>query len=154
RRPSGARRTRRGTVGSRPPARRRRSRAKCPPRSTKAALASPATSLGLLRARVPAVLAGGACNSLRRACKPLERRRRGPVSRAAVPCLTGGQGQREADVEVRLLGPLDVLVDGRSVQLGGAKQRALLAILTIHANEVLPAERLVDELWPSHAPES
>ena len=57
-------------------------------------------------------------------------------------------------MEVRLLGPLDVLVDGRSAQLGGAKQRALLAILAIHANEVLPSERLIDELWPGHAPES
>jgi DNA-binding SARP family transcriptional activator len=57
-------------------------------------------------------------------------------------------------VEFRLLGPFDVLVDGRSAQLGGAKQRALLAILAIHANEVLPAERLIDGLWPGHPPES
>ena len=41
-----------------------------------------------------------------------------------------------------------------ALQLGGAKQRALLAILAIHANEVLPAERLIDELWPGHPPES
>ena len=57
-------------------------------------------------------------------------------------------------MEIRLLGPFDVVVDGRSVQLGGAKQRALLAILAIHANEVLPADRLIDELWPGHPPES
>jgi DNA-binding SARP family transcriptional activator len=57
-------------------------------------------------------------------------------------------------VEFRLLGSFDVLVDGRSAQLGGAKQRALLAILAIHANEVLPSERLIDELWPGCAPES
>jgi DNA-binding SARP family transcriptional activator len=53
-----------------------------------------------------------------------------------------------------LLGPFDVVVDGRSVQLGGAKQRALLAILAIHANTVLPAERLIEELWPGQAPDS
>ena len=45
-------------------------------------------------------------------------------------------------MEFRLLGPFDVLVDGRTAQLGGSKQRALLAILTIHANEVVPTERL------------
>ena len=32
-----------------------------------------------------------------------------------------------------MLGPFDVVVDGRSVQLGGAKQRALLAILALSA---------------------
>jgi DNA-binding SARP family transcriptional activator len=57
-------------------------------------------------------------------------------------------------VEFRLLGPFDVLVDGRSAQLGGAKQRALLAILAVHANDVVPADRLIDELWSGNAPES
>jgi DNA-binding SARP family transcriptional activator len=57
-------------------------------------------------------------------------------------------------VEFRLLGPFDVLVDGRSTQLGGAKQRALLAILAVHANDVVPADRLIDELWSGNAPES
>lgn len=57
-------------------------------------------------------------------------------------------------MEFRLLGPFDVLVDGRSAQLGGAKQRALLAILAIHANERVPADRLIDELWPEQAPKS
>lgn len=47
----------------------------------------------------------------------------------------------------RLLGPLDVVADGRSVPLGGVKQRTLLAILILHANEVVPADRLIDELW-------
>jgi DNA-binding SARP family transcriptional activator len=57
-------------------------------------------------------------------------------------------------VEFRLLGPLDVVVDGRSVPLGGLKQRALLAILAIHANEVVPTDRLIDELWPEETPAS
>jgi DNA-binding SARP family transcriptional activator len=57
-------------------------------------------------------------------------------------------------VEFRLLGPFDVLVDGRSAELGGAKQRALLAILAIRANEIVPSERLIEELWLGHAPES
>jgi DNA-binding SARP family transcriptional activator len=58
------------------------------------------------------------------------------------------------DVEFRLLGSFDVVVDGRSVPLGGTKQRALLAILAIHADEVVPAERLIEELWSGSAPVS
>ena len=53
-----------------------------------------------------------------------------------------------------MLGPFDVVVDGRSVQLGGAKQRALLAILALHANDVVPADRLIGQLWPGDPPES
>lgn len=53
-----------------------------------------------------------------------------------------------------MLGSFDVVVNGRSVQLGGAKQRALLAILALHANEVVPADRLIGQLWPGDAPES
>jgi DNA-binding SARP family transcriptional activator/DNA-binding beta-propeller fold protein YncE len=57
-------------------------------------------------------------------------------------------------VDFRLLGPFDVVENGRSVGLGGAKQRALLAILAIHANEVVPADRLIEQLWPGDAPDS
>lgn len=57
-------------------------------------------------------------------------------------------------MEFRLLGPFEVVVRGRSVPLGGAKQRALLAILAIHANEVLSADRLIGELWQEQTPES
>jgi DNA-binding SARP family transcriptional activator/outer membrane protein assembly factor BamB len=57
-------------------------------------------------------------------------------------------------VDFRLLGPLDVVVDGRSVPLGGVKQRMLLAILILNANEVVPADRLIDELWPDETPPS
>jgi DNA-binding SARP family transcriptional activator len=53
-----------------------------------------------------------------------------------------------------MLGSFDVVVNGRSLQLGGAKQRALLAILALHANEVVPADRLIGQLWPGDAPES
>jgi DNA-binding SARP family transcriptional activator len=46
-----------------------------------------------------------------------------------------------------ILGRLEVLANGRPVALGGARQRALLALLVIHANETLSTERLIDELW-------
>jgi DNA-binding SARP family transcriptional activator/sugar lactone lactonase YvrE len=57
-------------------------------------------------------------------------------------------------VEFRLLGSFEVVVDGRSVRLGGTKQRALLAILAIHANEVVSTDRLIEQLWSGNAPES
>jgi predicted ATPase/DNA-binding SARP family transcriptional activator len=58
-------------------------------------------------------------------------------------------------VEFRILGPLEVVDDhGRPLPLGGAKQRALLAVLLLHAGEVVSAERLVDELWGEDPPRS
>jgi eukaryotic-like serine/threonine-protein kinase len=51
-----------------------------------------------------------------------------------------------------ILGPLEVLAGGRSVALGGVKQRALLALLVIHAGETLSTDRLIDELWGEHPP--
>jgi DNA-binding SARP family transcriptional activator len=53
-----------------------------------------------------------------------------------------------------LLGPFDVVDGGESVPIGGAKQRALLAILALHANEVVSVDRLIDELWGERPPES
>ena len=57
-------------------------------------------------------------------------------------------------MEFRILGPLEVLGDGRPVALGGDKQRALLALLVIHANRTLSSERLIDELWAERPPAS
>jgi DNA-binding SARP family transcriptional activator len=55
-------------------------------------------------------------------------------------------------MEFRILGPLEVLQEGRAVALGGSRQRALLAVLLLHANETLTTDRLIDELWGEHAP--
>jgi DNA-binding SARP family transcriptional activator len=52
----------------------------------------------------------------------------------------------------RILGPLEALEEGRVVSLGGSKQRALLALLLLHANETLSADRLIDELWGERPP--
>ena len=57
-------------------------------------------------------------------------------------------------MEFRILGPLEVLGDGRPVALGGDKQRSLLALLVIHANQTLSSERLIDELWGERPPAS
>jgi DNA-binding SARP family transcriptional activator len=55
-------------------------------------------------------------------------------------------------MDFRLLGPLEVAEHDRSLPLGGAKQRSLLALLLLHANEVVPTERLTDELWGGSPP--
>ena len=57
-------------------------------------------------------------------------------------------------MEVRVLGPLEVVVDGRSLRLPGAKPRALLATLALAAGEAVSAERLIDELWGDDPPET
>ena len=56
-------------------------------------------------------------------------------------------------MEFRILGPLEVWDDGGEVSLGGPKPRALLAGLLLHPNEVVPADRLIDELWGEDSPE-
>ncbi len=56
-------------------------------------------------------------------------------------------------MEFRILGPLEVVSAGRSVRLGGRKPRALLADLLIHANAVVPADRLIEDLWGEAPPE-
>ena len=51
-----------------------------------------------------------------------------------------------------LLGPVEVRVDGRALPLPGARQRLLLAVLLVNANRVVPAVRLIDELWGADLP--
>ena len=55
-------------------------------------------------------------------------------------------------MEFRLLGPLEARQDGRELQLGGAKQRALLAILLLHANEAVSRHSLIEGLWGEGPP--
>jgi DNA-binding SARP family transcriptional activator len=55
-------------------------------------------------------------------------------------------------MEFRILGPLEVVDDGRSLSLGGERQRALLALLLTRANEVVSTDRLIDELWGARPP--
>jgi predicted ATPase/DNA-binding SARP family transcriptional activator len=57
-------------------------------------------------------------------------------------------------LEFRILGPLEVLVQGKPLPLGGAKRRALLALLLVRANEVVSTDRLIDELWGEQPPET
>ncbi|HVM67740.1 MAG TPA: BTAD domain-containing putative transcriptional regulator, partial [Acidimicrobiales bacterium] len=60
----------------------------------------------------------------------------------------------DAPVQVlfRVLGPFDVLVGGRAANLGGARQRLVLAGLVANANAVVPHDRMVDIVWGDEPP--
>jgi adenylate cyclase len=51
-----------------------------------------------------------------------------------------------------VLGPLEVYEDGRAVKVGGGRQRGLLALLLVHAGEIVSRDRLIDELWSGAPP--
>ena len=57
-------------------------------------------------------------------------------------------------MDFRILGPLEVADGGRTIPIVGDRQRALVAILLIHANQPVSADELIDELWGEHAPVS
>lgn len=53
---------------------------------------------------------------------------------------------------LRLLGPLTLSVDSEERDLGGARQRVVLAMLALNANRVVSIERLIDAVWDSSPP--
>jgi predicted ATPase/DNA-binding SARP family transcriptional activator len=56
------------------------------------------------------------------------------------------------DIDVKLLGPLEVTVSGEQVQFEGAKQRALFTVLALRAPDAVPTDRLVEALWGESPP--
>ena len=57
-------------------------------------------------------------------------------------------------MDFRILGPLEVSDQGREPAIAAGKQRALLVILLLHANEVVSSDRLIEELWGERPPGS
>ena len=57
-------------------------------------------------------------------------------------------------MDFRILGPVEVVENGKPLPLGGPRQRALLALLLLHANDAVSTDRLIDELWGAEAPAS
>ena len=55
-------------------------------------------------------------------------------------------------LEFRILGPVEVTDDGVPLQLGGQKQRALLALLLLNPNRVVSTDRIMDALWGEQVP--
>jgi len=54
-------------------------------------------------------------------------------------------------MEFRILGPLEALSGGESVELGPHKQRAVFAVLLLAVGRVVSTDRILDELWGDHA---
>src|SRR5580704_3052462 len=57
------------------------------------------------------------------------------------------QGHAAGRLEIRVLGPVEIAWDGRSVDIGGVKARALVARLLIDRQIIVSVDRLVDSLW-------
>src|SRR2546423_6511860 len=57
-------------------------------------------------------------------------------------------------MEFQILGPLEVTSGGQSLDLGGHKQRTLLALLLLEANRVVSNDRLIDALWEDDPPDT
>ena len=55
-------------------------------------------------------------------------------------------------MRVRILGPFHLEDGGRQIAIGGVRQRAVLAALLLHANEVVPSEQLLVDLWGEDSP--
>jgi DNA-binding SARP family transcriptional activator len=61
-------------------------------------------------------------------------------------------GEVRAAIDFRLLGPVEAEADGRTLPLGGPRQRTLLALLLVERGRPVPAERLAEELWQGRPP--
>jgi predicted ATPase/DNA-binding SARP family transcriptional activator len=59
----------------------------------------------------------------------------------------------QGEVELGVLGPLEVRVAGRPVAVPGARQRAVLGALLLRRGSVVPLDRLVDEVFGEQPPE-
>ena len=55
-------------------------------------------------------------------------------------------------IEFRLLGQVEAWREGCRVELGGRKQRAVLAALLVRAGRVVSLDQLIDDLWPDDPP--
>jgi DNA-binding SARP family transcriptional activator/ABC-type branched-subunit amino acid transport system substrate-binding protein/streptogramin lyase len=55
-------------------------------------------------------------------------------------------------MEARILGPLEVYVEGQRIEIRGGKQRELLAVLLVNANEIVSPDTLIDDLWGASPP--
>jgi DNA-binding SARP family transcriptional activator len=66
----------------------------------------------------------------------------------------GGQPEGDNALEFRLLGNLEVIIDGAPVDVGGAQPRTVLAMLLVAEGRVVPAESIISALWGDSPPDS
>ena len=55
-------------------------------------------------------------------------------------------------IDYALLGPLEARLDGRPIDLGGPRQRAVLAVLLVERNRIVAADRLIELVWGEDPP--
>ncbi len=78
-------------------------------------------------------------------------------ARATRPGPQSGEGQRTArsavpDVQVRLLGPVDITLGGTMYTVPGLRRKTVLAVLALHAGEIVSTDRLADIVWGERVP--
>jgi DNA-binding SARP family transcriptional activator len=66
----------------------------------------------------------------------------------------GGQPEGDNALEFRLLGNLEVVIDGAPIDVGGAQPRTVLAMLLVAEGRVVPAESIISALWGDSPPDS
>ena len=59
-------------------------------------------------------------------------------------------GSEAGRLEIRVFGPVEIVWDGRPVDIGGVKARALVARLLVDRHIIVSVDRLVDSLWGDH----
>jgi DNA-binding SARP family transcriptional activator len=75
------------------------------------------------------------------------------VRRKAIPPMAAGSSTATGThMEIRLLGPIEVWDDDRPLEVGGARQRAVLAALAVDAGRSLPIETIIDRVWDGRPP--
>jgi class 3 adenylate cyclase len=68
--------------------------------------------------------------------------------------MDGAPGAGTPELEIRLLGPIEVEQGSEPVALGGQKPRTLFAVLALEPGRVVSVDRLIDALWPGDPPET
>jgi DNA-binding SARP family transcriptional activator/basic membrane lipoprotein Med (substrate-binding protein (PBP1-ABC) superfamily) len=76
------------------------------------------------------------------------------LAHAPAACFASRETKRNSGISFRLLGPFEAEAGGGALPLGGRKQRAVLALLLLRANEAVPLERLIDDVWGDDPPAS
>ena len=66
------------------------------------------------------------------------------------PC--AGSVRRDGHVQVRLLGPVDVVVAGEARPVRGLRRKAVLAVLALSPGEIVSTDRLMDVVWSDTTP--
>lgn len=65
-----------------------------------------------------------------------------------------GSARLPTEIDVAILGEMNLTVDGRPVELGGRRQRSLIAVLLLQRTRALSADAIADILWPGEQPAS